>query len=440
MSKTIASGKRYRYFYGWNIVATGILSQFAHIAEINSIIGLFLKPMGQDVGFSRAAISGVQSMNRVTEGLLGPAVGRLLDRGWVKQLMIGGALLAGGGLILLSQVRALWQLYLLKGLIVGVGMAGFGRLVVNVTVNNWFVRKRGRALGIVGMGGSLGTILVVPLMAWVLTMIGWRWSWAVLGLFVWAIVLLPAALFMVRRPEDMGLQPDGMAAGEEKGQAQPSSLPHKDNPVTHKQAPSSVDGVSWTGRQALLTRTFWLLTLTIGMAHLATQALNLHLIPYLQDLGFAATIGATVVSVRGVFQLIGGPIWGFVAERIEPRYLASGMFLVFAVSIFVLMNASSLTTILAANILYGGAFSGTGILAEIMWANYYGRRSLGVIRGLGEPVTVIFSAAGPIVAGVIFDLTKSYDGAFLMIIGGAIISSVLVLFCTRPKQLTPRQQ
>lgn len=434
MSQAIAPHRRARYFYGWNIVAVAFLASFSHQAQINSILGVFVKPMERDLGFSRTAISGVQTLARLMEGGLAPVVGALVDRGWGKGLMVGGALVAGGGLLLLSQVQEVWQLYLVKGVIVGTGMVCFGGLVVFVAVNNWFVAKRGRALGIVGMGASLGTILFVPLLTWIVTTTSWRWGWAILGVSIWGTVLLPAALFMVRRPEDLGLRPDGEPPVEGSSQAQPARSLQEETTSFPPQSQIGLEEESWTRGEAVRTRTFWLLVLTLGIGQMASQAVNLHLIPYLQDLGYSAAIAALAVTARSAMQLVGSPFWGFVVERVELRYLACGKFLLYAVGIFVLMQASSLTTILAAVLLYGIAQAGTNVVTEVMWANYYGRMSLGAIRGVGMPFTVGFSAAGPLLAGAIYDLTKSYQGAFLLIIGGAAVSAVLVLFCTRPRR------
>jgi MFS family permease len=167
---------------------------------------------------------------------------------------------------------------------------------------------------------------------------------------------------------------------------------------------------------------------------MASQAINLHLIPYLEDLGYSPALAAVLITARSLIQLGFSPFWGLVVERFEPRYLASGKFLLYAVGIFVLMQATSLWVIVAAVLLYGVAQAGTNVITEVMWANYYGRDSLGAIRGLGMPFTVGFSAIGPLVAGVIYDVTKSYAGAFILIIAGALASAVLVLLCTRPRR------
>ena len=431
--------RRFKYFYGWNIVAVAFVSSLAHSAQISSILSVFITSMERDLGFTRTAVAGVQTMARIIESVLAPFIGPLVDRGWGKRLMVGGALVAGGGFIMLSQVHALWQLYLIKGLIVGIGLAGFGQLVVLVAVSNWFVAKRGRALGITAMGASIGSLTLIPLLTWFISASSWRWGWAFLGILIWSTVLLPAYFLMVRRPEDMGLLPDGRSPGNERADVPlPVEVGEQESSLRGREEPKVSEEESWTRMEVVKTRTFWLLTFTLGLSSMSQQAINLHLFPYIEDLGYAATLAALAISARSAMQLIGSPLWGFAAERWEPKYLVSAKFLGYALGIFVLMNATSASTIFAAVMIYGAASAGTNVLTSVMWANYYGRVSLGTVRGLGMPFQTGFSSIGPLVAAIIYDITNSYSIAFIAIIAGTVASAVLILFCAHPrKRSTP---
>jgi MFS family permease len=431
--------RRFKYFYGWNIVGVAFVASFAHSAQISSLLGVFMKSMERDLGFTRTAISGVQTLARIIEAFLAPFLGPLVDRGWGKRLMIGGALIAGLAYIMLSQVQSLWQLYLIKGLIAGVGLAGFGQLVVLVAVSNWFVAKRGRALGITAMGGSVGSLTMIPLLTFLIAATSWRWGWGFLGIMIWSTVLLPAIFLMVRRPEDIGLEPDGRTPGAD-GADVPLSVQSEETVSSHGMrgmrgnTRKGNEDVLWSRRDVLMTRTFWLLTFTLGLSHMAMQAINLHLIPYIEDIGHATTLAAMAITARSTMSLVGSPLWGFAAERWEPRYLVSFKFLMYATGILVLMNATSAVAIFSAVLIYGMGMAGTNVMVEVMWANYYGRFALGMVRGMGMPFMTGVSAVGPLIAGIIYDSTNSYNVAFIAIIACSVVSAVLILFCTYPKR------
>lgn len=424
------------------------MSSFAHSAQISSLLGIFMKSMERDLGFGRTAVSGVQTLARLVEAFLAPFLGPLVDKGWGKRLMLGGALIAGGAYLMLSQVQSLWQLYLIKGVIAGVGLAGFGQLVVLVAVSNWFVAKRGRALGITAMGASVGSLTMIPLLTFFIAATSWRWGWGFLGIMIWVTVLLPAFFLMVRRPEDIGLLPDGRIPGAEGADGPLSVESEETVSSTGRRGMRGIRGtarganedVLWSRRDVLMTRTFWLLTFTLGLSHTSMQAINLHLIPYIEDMGHATTLGAMAITARSAMSLVGSPMWGFAAERWEPRYLVSFKFLLYATGIFVLMNATSPVAIFSAVLIYGTGMAGTNVMVEVMWANYYGRLALGMVRGMGMPFMTGVSAVGPLIAGVIYDATNSYNVAFIAIIAGSVASAVLILFCTYPKRPAARFQ
>ncbi|MSQ23132.1 MAG: MFS transporter [Chloroflexi bacterium] len=440
------SRRRFRYFYGWNIVAVAAIAQLAGTASNNTMLGIFMPAMEQDLGVSRAAISGISTVARLVESFIAPLVGILLDRGWHKWLVVGGALLAGIGFALPGTSDELWQIYVLRGLVVGIGVAGFGRLVMSVTISNWFIAKRGRAMGISAIGGSGGALLLAPLSAWMLTTLGWRWGWAILGLMIWLLVLVPGALFMVRRPEDVGLTPDGAPPPSASPPPSPSASPQPSPSPSPPPSPSNegppggasqppavlTEEDSWTLHDALRTRAFWLLIVALGVGELAQQAVNLHLFPYLYDLGYSPLVGASIITLRGVISVTSAPLWGLLSEQVPPRGLLIATFAQYAFGIYMLLQADSLAGVFLAVGIYGLALSGTNVIAEVAWAEYFGRRSLGAIRGASMPVSVLLTAFGPLAAGLLYTATGSYSLAFHGIVAASALSAVLTFACTRP--------
>jgi MFS family permease len=430
MAQTVVAvrQKKPRFFYGWYVVLASFLAHIAYAEQHSSILGVFFRPMTAEFGWSRTALSGVQSSARLVEGAIAPFIGPILDRHGARGLMVAGGLIAGFALLGLSQVQSLWQYYFFKGFLAAIGFLLMGFIATNVAVANWFVRLRGRALGIAGMGTPLASMLVPPITVWVINGWGWRPAWMVFAVLTWAVVVIPAWLWMRRRPEDMGLLPDG----DDPETAHRSSLREGPETVEQRQEERHMEPV-WTWQEILRTRAFWLLIFTLSVANLAFQGINISLFPYLEDLGYASSVAAMALSARAFFGLVGNPLWGFAADRIDIRYLGSLKFAIQAVVALMLLVGRNLPVIFTAVMAYGIGAAGSEVITGVIWANFYGRLSLGTVRSVGMPFTFIFSAAGPVFMNWIFDYFGSYHPAFALFIGLFLCSAVLFLFCRPPK-------
>lgn len=425
-----ARRERERIFHGWYIVGVAFLAAFIHSEAVSSTLSVFIKPMTENLGWSRGMISGVRSLEQILEAVVAPFIGPLVDRHGGRVLMVIGAMVAGIGFIALAFVQDLWQFYAVRA-VVTLGVACFGGLVTNVAIANWFIRKRGRAFAIAGLGGSLGTVIVIPFATWTIINWGWRETWALFGIFVWVLIVVPSFLFMRRRPEDMGLLPDGETLRPEpvrSAVATPEEAYRQDQEVLR----ASREETSWSRAEALRTRAFWIIVVVFGTTRLAVMGINLHLIPYLLDLGYPAAVAASVFVLRSGVGLFGNPVWGIAAERYDVRILTFIKFVLQAMAVTTIVLAPNLVMVYVGFALYGVAQGGGGILTEMMFANYYGRLSLGAVRSISLPLQIVFSAGGPLLLGFSFDITGSYNFAFSIIIGASVISAVLVLFATPP--------
>lgn len=411
------------------------LGSFIHSEAISSTLSIFMVPMSESLGWSRGMISAARSFEQILEGLASPLIGPIADKYGARLLMVNGALVAGAGFILLGLVHNLWEFYVLRSLLT-VGVLGFGGLVTSVAIANWFVRKRGRAFAFAGMGGSLGLIIVIPFATWSIATFGWRETWVVFGIFVWALVVIPAFVFMRRRPEDMGLRPDGDPVDERP------PTPALSQPAERGGVRRSVEGIPpgethWTRGEAMRTRAFWVIVVVFGFTRLVGQGISLHLIPYLLDLGYPAGIAASVLVVRSAVGLFGNPMWGFAAERYDVRILSFVKFVLQVVAVVTIVLAPSLWVIYVGFALFGIVQGGGGILSEIMFANYYGRLALGSVRGIAAPFQLVFSAGGPVLLGLSFDTTGGYEVAFTIIIAASVICAALILLATKPERRRP---
>ncbi|HEV8341926.1 MAG TPA: MFS transporter [Candidatus Binatia bacterium] len=409
------------------IVAVGFLAHIASAFSISSTLSVFLKPLSSDLGVSRGVFSLIRSGEVLIGAVAAPLVGTLIDRHGGKWLMAAGGVVSGIGFLLLGQARDFWQFLLFRWLLISPGDSLMGQMVVNVSISRWFVRMRGRALALAGMGHGLAKVAMPLLAASLIAYAGWRGAWAVFGLLTLALVVSPALLFMRRRPEDMGLLPDGRSRDEHDSGAAA-------NKAGSARVRSAIADVAWSRSEALRTPAFWLIVTTFGVAHVGVSGLNLHVFSFVSDQGHPAMVAALVMSTIALMQFSTPIVWGLLAERSDIGRLIMAKFLIQAAGILLALSSPGVLSLYGGFFLYGIGMGGTSILAEMIWANYFGRISLGKIRGMGSFFTHAFSAGGPPFFGFLFDATQSYFLSFSIFIGLLFASALLSLFLRPPKK------
>ena len=419
--------KKRQFFYGWYIVAVGFLANVASTFTLASTLSVFLKPLTEDLGVSRGVFSLLRSGESLIGAGLAPVVGSLVDRHGGRLLMTFGALVVGAGFILLSQVDEFWQFALVRWSVVSVGDAFIGSMIINVTIARWFIRRRGRAIAISSMGIGFGKVGMPIFAASLLVWLGWRLTWAVFGLLTLALVVGPAFSYMRRRPEDMGLHPDG-----ESSPPFESLSSEKKRPGTSGQAAS--EEVVWSRREAMRTASFWLMVVIIGIASVGITGLNLHIFSYVTDIGHPAVVAATVMSVIAFMQLTSPLFWGLLSERINVRKAVMLQFLLQAAGLSLAITTSHVVPLYLGFFLYGAGLGGNLVLPDIIWASYFGRLSLGTVRGLGILLTHSFAAIGPPFFGFLFDITGSYLLSFSLFIMALVSSALLSLLLRLPQK------
>lgn len=396
-----------RIFYGWYIVAVGFLANVASSFALASTLSIFLKPLTAELGISR----GVFSLLRSGEGMIGaglaPLLGTLVDRYGGRWLMVIGTIIVGIGYFTLSHVENFAQFAGIRLTLVTLGDAMMGYMVINVVISQWFVRRRGRALAFSSMGVGFAKVCMPIIAASLLVVFGWRQTWLIFGITTMALLVLPA-LFVIRRtPEEMGLYPDGT----DEAALAASSSPAKKS-ASGLLRPFSE--VVWTRAEAVRTSAFWLLVITFGISSVGVTGLNLHVYSYVTDLGHSAVVAASVMSVIASMQLASPLAWGLLAERIDPRYAAMLRFVVQGVGLAIAIATSNLLCLYGGFFLYGIGLGGNMVLPDILWANYFGRHSLGKIRGMGLLISQVLAAAGPPFFGFLFDITGGYGLSFAL--------------------------
>lgn len=420
----LSSSKR-KFFYGWYIVGTGFLTNIASAFALASTLSIFLKPLTAELGISRGVFSLLRSGEGIIGALSAPIVGTLVDRHGGRWLIAIGTAIVAAGYFVLGHVDTFTQFALVRLSLVTLGDAMMGSMVVNIVIAQWFLRRRGRAFAISSMGVGFAKVCMPIVAASLIVWFGWRQTWVIFGLVTLVLGVVPALLFIRRSPEEMGLLPDG-----------------SEEPVVSrvKQNRAATDATTnqdleWTRGEVMRTRTFWLLVITFGIASVGVTGLNLHVYPYVTDLGHPPLVAATVMSVIASMQLFSPLAWGFFAERVDVRIAAMLRFVIQGIGLGLAMLTPSLFCLYGGFFLYGIGLGGNMVLPEVLWANYFGRRSLGKVRGLGLLISQVMAAAGPPFFGFLFDITNGYGLSFA-IFGCALFTSAVLSLMLRPPTKT----
>ncbi|MGZ8494266.1 MAG: MFS transporter [Candidatus Binatia bacterium] len=419
-----------KFFYGWYIVGVGFLSHVVCAFHMSSTLSVFLKPLTEDLGVSRGLFSLLRSGEILIGAAMAPLVGPMVDRFGGRWLMAGGALSAGLGFVLMSQVGAFWQFLLLRWIFVAIGGVFMCHMIVSVTVSRWFVRKRGRAIAIASMGQGFAKVCIPVVTATLFAWVGWRLTWSMFGLITLALVVVPALIFMRRSPEELGLQPDGMDA--------PPVIANAKQSNDAKKATLSADEAVWTWREVIRSRTFWLICIIYGMANVGIAGLNLHVFAYVTDIGFSPLVAATVLSIIASTQLGSTMVWGVISERMDIRHSSLIMFLVQSAGLALVLATGQIVPVYLGFFLYGIGLGGGWVLQELIWATSFGRVSLGMVRGLGILVTHAFGAVGAPFFGFVHDVTGSYQSSFLAFVVALMIAAFLSLAVHAPQKTLRR--
>ncbi|MDO8530566.1 MAG: MFS transporter [Dehalococcoidia bacterium] len=406
-----------RVYYGWLVLAATLTVGFVQVASRNPLLSVFIKPMTAEYGWSRAEVSLMAGVGFAIGGVVAMAVGPLMDRYGPRRFIVAGVAILGLSFMAISGVSAAWQFYVLLSL-GRLADVGFMELGGSVAVANWFFRRRGRALGFYSVATRVGTA-IWPLLAQVfIVAYGWRAGWLAVGAGVLVFALVPAALFLRRRPEDMGLTPDGLPGA----------------PSASGAGAAKVE-TSFSLRQALRTPAMWLLMVANCFALMVAIAINLHMYPRLTDAGLSESVAIIVLTMVAVLSGAGALIWGFIVERLHVRWSMPLAMALCAVGLVLLVFARTPAMAYAYAVVYGLALGGFLSLTPTMWATYFGRESLGAIRGFTFPALQLLAALSPVFAGWVYDVSGSYTWAFIPFAGLYVVAAALVAMARVPERL-----
>jgi sugar phosphate permease len=402
---------RLPFFYGWSILFAAGSSMVVRNAAASLTLAVFIFPMSEDLGWSRTLIAGAASFGGLMAMVASPITGWALDRYGARVILTVSVIALGFSTMSLAWATAPVAFYLAYG----AGRVLFAsplNIGCSVIVSRWFVRKRGRATGILFMSHSLGMI-TFPLLAGVMISYrGWQDAWIVMGLLVFVLALGPVSMLVRQSPESVGLLPDG---------DEPDQLEEGET------ASPATEEVSWTLREAMRTPTLWLLAISTGSLYLLQSGTNIHQAAFFLDQGLGVGVSAASISMNAIFTGLGSLFWGWVVDRVPVRYTYAGVALMMSGALVMFTMADTAIEALVVAAIFGTAVGGILVVPVVAYANYFGRGSLSTIRGVTEPFVSLGQAIGGLFSGIVYDVTGSYRDAFIVlaIVGAATIALLL---------------
>ncbi|MFC2072364.1 MFS transporter [Chloroflexota bacterium] len=422
-----------KIFFGWwTVLGSGFLTMWGY-GYYNYGFSAFFKPIASELGFNRAVTSVAASIGRFEGGFEAPLTGWITDKHGPRWIALFGVFIFGLGFILMNYVNSLWAFYLVWGAIIGTGVNVAFHVPMETAITNWFVKKRGLALGIKHMLTGLAGVLVLPLVAWLIVTQGWRMTCLAGGLLT-ILVGLPLTWFLLKqhRPEYYGLLPDGATADEQTADASQMV----DRGVEYA---TEVQEVEFTLRQAMRTPAYWLLIVAHTCHSLVAPTITIHLIPFLTDTGIDPLRAAGMMAIMAFTSLPARLVFAFFADRLKRRhlrFLLGGTYFLEAVGITVFLLNQSIAMMYVWFIVYGSGMGAAWSLGSPVRARYFGRKAFGSIAGFSALFMTPIGIVAPVYAGWVYDTTGNYLTVFTLFAALLAFATVLMVLAIPPKPPT----
>ncbi|MFC2069214.1 MFS transporter [Chloroflexota bacterium] len=405
-------------FYGWGIVAALFLVMFVFMGGFYSF-GVFFNSLSLEFDSTATITSGIMSLSMILGGLFGWVMGGLTDRYGPRMVLALSSFLAGAGYLLMTRIDSIWQIYVLIGIVVGIAMSS-AYVVPGATIGKWFIKKRGLAMGITFAAIGIAQVVVPPLVAQLIELRDWRFAYLIMGLLV-LVLGVSASMFLRRTPEDVGLLPNGE--------------------VTKQRSSMEVTTLAgYTVAETLHTSAFWIFCAMWALMAMPVLLVAVHIVPYATSMEIGSVAAASILTVIGAANISGKFIFGYMVDRIGSRAALCMTRVIQSAALLLFVYARDLRLFYIAALLFGVSYSGGDIICLDMLAEVFGRKYLGIIIGVTSVTWRIGAAIGPIMGGLVYDVTGSYSSAFLAAAIGiaTCIGLAFVFFAQKPRLYSSR--
>ncbi len=402
-----------KVFYGWVMVALAGFTLFFSGPGQTFSVSMFIDSYINDFGWTRSTVSGMYSMGTLIAGMVMGIVGGLFDKYGHRKMGTAVAILFGFALLYMSTISTVPMLLVGFFLIRLLGQGSMS-LIGTTLVPQWFIKKRGRAVSIVSVFGAVSLATLPPINTWIIQNFGWPTGWRVWVVVMWVLVAPTIYFFIRTRPEDIGLSPDN------------------ERPVLIGDGTGVTEEVSWTLKEALRTRAFWMILYSVIVPSAIITGCIFH---QLSILGQAGLTPGNVALISGVISVIRLPlilVAGQLADRIQLRYLLATSQGVLFIMLGVLYVANSVPMVVVYGILMGAQMALQGLVMGVIWPDYYGRKHLSTIRGTTMMAGVIGSALGPLPFGFAFDVFGGYTEVVLASMLFPLVGTAFALLAKKP--------
>jgi len=416
-------------FYGWKLVGLAMLITALAGGPVWNGVGVWVAALEDHFGWSRAELTGAFSMAQFQGSLVGPLMGYLIDKLGTRRMVFIGFAIAGLGFIIFSRTTNLPTFYVAYFLIM-LGISGGSWLPMMTSLNKWFYRKRGMAMGIAGEGSFLGGLVLVPILAWAVTPTNYGWSVTALWIgVVFLVAAWPLSLMVRDDPADYGKLPDGESAGQREARL----LAEQSNGENE----TADGGLNFTARQAIRTHAFWFITFGHALSSMLIATLTVHLVPLLTDQGMslqtAAYVWAVLMGVGAIFQLIGG----YLSDRLPRNQVLFGFAALQTAGFILAAFIDNLPMAILFAVVYGAGFGGRVPITTAIRGDYFGNKAFATITGISMAPLYLLMLAAPLFAAFMFDSSGSYTVSFLILGGLGSMSGVMFIFAKKPTSLPP---
>ena len=414
------SGPPHRgFYYGWAIAGTLAVTETASWGVLYYAFAVFLVPMQEELGWSQPALTGAYSLGLLVSGLAAPLVGRWLDRHGPRGLMTIGSIVGAALLLVWASVADLLVFYLVW---VGIGLAMAATLYepAFAVLAKWFERGRARALLLVTLAGGLASTIFLPLSAWLVEAQGWRGALFALAAILALLTILPHPLVLRRRPEDLGLLPDGIG---------PTRLPQEETARGPDEPRAELRSVPLGA--ALQGIPFWLLVGALSLGTLSQAAMYVHLIPYLAEKGYGLGSAATLTGFIGASQVLGRVVLTFLEDRLPRDAMMAGIFALQAAALVVLIWSQNPLGVLMFVLPFGAASGAVTISRALAVADFYGPAYYASIGGVVGMFVTGARTLAPVGAGAMSAALGSYAPVLWTLAFGSALAAIAMFMAQR---------